>query len=146
VSNQRPPLPNTEAILGWAFLGGIVIMTALAFVFAGIMPAEQRLDNDIAYLLAAVLFFAGITSMIFSRGVLLPKAAANSITPPGSAASLGYSFAESPAIFGFVLAIMTGKAWLALPFGGLALISWLIVKSYLNGLATSNRDLEFPRI
>jgi hypothetical protein len=120
--------------------------TGLAFVMAGLMADDPILESDMSYILVGILFYTGLSSMLVIRARLMPRMARNPAVRPHSLAVLGYTNADAAALSGLILAIMTGKGWLALPFGLLALISWLIVKSYLTGLAGAKNDLEFPRI
>jgi hypothetical protein len=49
-------------------------------------------------------------------------------------------FAETPAVFGVVAAVLSGQGWRVLPFAVVALISWGIVRIYLEGLSRASGE------
>jgi hypothetical protein len=130
-------------VLTWAFLGAILVMTIVGFIVAG--QIEPALEDDMRYLLGGILIFVGFSCFMLTRFVVLPGIATQPNVKVETIASIGYGFAESPAIYGLVFSIMTATSWVTLPFSGMALLWWLLMSNYLVSVKTSQPD-DFPRL
>jgi hypothetical protein len=140
------PLPgsgNAIAILRWAYLATILVLTAVGFVVGPQM--EPSLEGGLRYLVSAIAFMVAIVTLLLTLNLVLPAMARQPATPPPAIATIAYSFAEAPAIFGIVLALITGEGWLALPFGGVAIVAWLAMDNFVKGLLASQPE-EFTRL
>jgi len=134
--------PNAVAVLKWAFLAAILIMTGVGF-FLG-PQLEPALEGGVRYVIGAALFLVAVSSSLLTRYLVLPGMARQKALP-SAIATTAYSFAETPAIFGLVLAIMTAEGWVALPFGALALLSWAVMSNYVAGVQAAEPE-DFPRL
>jgi hypothetical protein len=119
---------NIEPVLRWAFMGAILITTGIGFVLGSSLT--PILEEDMSLLLLAAFLVIASGQIIVTRYVVLPGVIANP-TPDKNPAAIAYGFAEAPATYGLVLAIMAGEGWMALPLGGVALVGWQIMRSYL---------------
>jgi hypothetical protein len=104
-------------------------MTVLGLVLGASLTST--LDGAMRAVLPIILFGVGTGSLLLVRFVVLPQIARRADVQPQALASVGYAFAESPAIYGLVAAVMTGAGWLALPFGALAVVGWLSVRAFI---------------
>ena len=137
------PAPNSIAVLKWAFLGAILIVTGVGF-FLG-PHLEPSLEDDMRYVFGGVLFTVGVSSLLLVRYVVLPAMASHSGAKPQAIGTTAYAFAEAPATYGLVLAIMTAEGWAALPFGALALVGWLTMSNYITSIQAA-APVDFPRL
>jgi len=133
---------NAVTVLKWAFLAAILIMTGVGF-FLG-PQLEPSLEDDMRYVLGGILLLVAVSSFLLTRYLVLPGMARQQ-AQPSAIASTAYAFAESPAIYGLVLAIMTTEGWIALPFGALALLCWLVMSNYVASLQAA-APVDFPRL
>ncbi len=142
---RQSSLPESAVpLLGWAFLGAIIATTVVGFVVAS--GIESTMEDKTATLLTGVLILVAFTNLITIRGVVLPSMAKREDVNLSTLATIGYAFAESPAIFGVVAAITAGEGWRVLPFAIIALIGWGLVRSYLSSLQQAATADEFPRL
>ena len=129
-------------ILGKAFLAATIIQTAVGVVLGSIL--EPIVEGSMATLLVGILLVVGIANVAMSRGMLMPSMA-KARGPVSTLASTGYAFADAPAVYGLVSAIMTGEGLVAIPFGVVALVSWYLTKSFLSTVSEQKPE-EFPRL
>lgn len=135
--------PNTEPLLRWVFLAAIIVLTVVGLILGEALTSSFK--DTPTTVVPIVLFAVGTSSLLLVRLVLLPQMARNPDVLPQALAAMGYAFAEAPATYGVVAAIMTGRGWVALPFGALAFAGWLVVKAFIAGhLAVAPED--FPRL
>ncbi|MGE0058848.1 MAG: hypothetical protein AB7P33_03595 [Dehalococcoidia bacterium] len=142
---RQSPLPDSAVpLLGWAFLSAIAVTTAAGFVVAN--GIESTMEDNTATLLTGVLILVAFTNLITIRGVVLPSMAKRDDVNLSTIATVGYAFAESPAIFGVVAAVTAGEGWRVLPFAVIALVGWGLVRGYLANLQQVIAADEFPRL
>jgi hypothetical protein len=134
--------PNAVAVLKWAFFAAILIITGVGF-FLG-PQLEPSLEDDMRYVIGGILLLVAVSSFLLTRYLVLPGMARQQ-AQPSAIASTAYGFAETPAIFGLGLAIMTAEGWVALPFGALALLSWVVMRNYVAGVQAEEPE-DFPRL
>lgn len=126
------------------FLGGILAMTAAAFIVSPLLDAS--LEADLTVLLTVIFLGVACVNLFTTRFVLLPGLLKKGEAPLVSVAIIGYAFAEAPAVYGLVLALMTAEGWRAAPFGAIAFISWLVVHRYITTVQQQSAEDEFPRL
>jgi hypothetical protein len=136
-------IPNTEPTLRWVFL----VLIGLATI-VGVITGEAfdiSYEDTVRTIVPVLMFFVGISGFLLARLIVLPQMARKPDVLPQTLASAGYAFAEAPATYGVVAAIIAGHGWVALPFGALALIFWSNVRSFVAArFSTANE--EFPRL
>jgi hypothetical protein len=130
------------AVLKWAFLAAILIITGVGF-FLG-PQLEPSLEEDMRYAMGGILLLVAVSSFLLTRYLVLPGMARQQ-AQPSAIATTAYAFAETPAIYGLVLAIMTAEGWVALPFSALALLSWVAMSNYVAGVQAEEPE-DFPRL
>jgi F0F1-type ATP synthase membrane subunit c/vacuolar-type H+-ATPase subunit K len=145
VRSTNPEIPASALhFLGVVFGASIVFLTVLAVVLSRVI--EPSLESDSALLLNAVFLVVAIGQNIVARAVIIPGLLKQSDVPISTPAVLGYAFAESPVIYGLVLAIVSGDAWRVAPFTAIALISWAATRGFVSNLQAKQADAEFPRL
>jgi hypothetical protein len=129
-------------VLKWVFLAAILIMTGVGFLLGP--QLEPSLEDDMRYVLGGILLLVAVSSFLLTRYLVLPGMARQQ-AQPSAIATTAYSFAETPAIYGLVLAIMTAEGWVALPFGALALLLWVVMSNYVAGVQADEPE-DFLRL
>ena len=130
-------------ILGLAFLGGILLQTAVGLILGSLLE-EPVLERGPGRTVVAALLVVGAANILVSRFVVLPMQA-KSDAPLASMASLAYAFADAPAVYGLVAAILVAEGLVAIPFGLLALLGWFVVRQFLTRLSAPSAD-DFPKL
>ena len=144
MNQPAAPIPNTEPLLRWLFLSAIFVVT-VAGVIAG-ETVDAPYEDTVRAVIPIVMFFVGITGFLFARLIVLPQMTRKADVLPQRLASAGYAFAEAPATYGLVAAIIAGHGWVALPFAALALVFWANVRSFIAAQQTSAPTEDFPRL
>lgn len=129
---------NSSAWLAPASLVAIIVLTLGPFF---IVPrlVTASLDETAGWLLVGALAVVSVVELLLDRFVVLPQAVAQPESTQENVATIGYSFALAPAIFGNVASVFTGQALLALPFGAFALVSWAVVRQFLQDAYAEER-------
>jgi hypothetical protein len=141
-STQGPK--NLEAILRWSFIASILVITAVGLVLGpSIGPFDE---SGIGDSFAAIAFLVALVTFVMMRAVILPSMASNPAMPLQNLAIVGYAFAESPAILGLVAALLSGRGWVALAFGLVALLAIASAAQYTMHVEQQRADLDFPRL
>lgn len=144
MTKKPTPIPaSTIVALKWAFVGAIIVQTIVAFILAPVL--EPTIEGDMRYLLGGLFLLVGISSFFLTRFVVLPAMAKQPEVQPATIAAPAFGFAETPAIYGLVLAIMTGEGWVALPFSGVALAGMFVMSGYVASLESA-RPEDFARL
>jgi F0F1-type ATP synthase membrane subunit c/vacuolar-type H+-ATPase subunit K len=135
---------NVELMLRWVYTASILIITAIGAVLGpSVGPVDEGGFGDtfaiVAFIIALVVFFV-------MRAVMLPALAANPVMPLQNLAIVGYAFAETPAILGLVAAFLSGRGWIALPFGLISLLAIAAASQYMRVVERRRGGEDFPRL
>jgi hypothetical protein len=103
------------------------------------------LQGETAWLLTVVLIVVAIINVVAVRVVALPGMRKSGDVTLGTLATTGYMFVEASAVFGVVAAVLSGQGWRVLSFALVALISWGIVRTYLQSQSRTSTE-DFPRL
>ena len=135
--------PDALQVLAWAFLGGIVVMTIVAVPIASaVVPV---LDSETALLANVTFLLVAVSHLVIGRAVVLPSNAKGG-APTSSIAVLGYALAESAVIYGLVLVVLSGDVWRIVPFTVIAVVGWLLTRSFVQQLGAESEAEEFPTL
>ena len=118
----------------WLAPGSLVAIIAFAVGPLIVVPAlglEGSLDRAQGAMLLATLAIVALANLFTARFLVLPGNVAHGEQTQESVMSLGYAFATTPAIFGMVASLFTGRALIALPFGAFALLFWFVIRQFL---------------
>jgi hypothetical protein len=119
-----------QSVLPTLWLVSTVVFT-VAGVVVGFFMEGTLDDATMEAVVVAILLIVAVSETFLVRFVLLPSSVRHPEATREQAESLGYAFAHASAVYGTVASIMTGQGLLALPFGAIAAVSWLVVHSYL---------------
>ena len=110
----------------------VIFMSLYSFRIAR-LDAGPSLDGWVATALVAVLFVIGISNVITIRYVVLPRSDLVPEERKHLVPLVSYVFVAVPAVYGLVLAVLTSRGFIGLPFGAMALVGLLLVGRYLRG-------------
>lgn len=116
-----------------ATLAAILLFTLAALALVPLLGLTTGLDGTEGTLVVAMLLVVGAVQLVVVRFLVLPGAISNPDATEEQTTILAYSFPLSAAIYGLVASITTGQGFVALPLGAIALLSWLVVRAYLQG-------------
>jgi hypothetical protein len=143
VNQPAAQIPNTEPVLRWIFFSAIFVMTAVGAIAGEAIDAAY--EDTVRTVVPIVMLFVGVSGFLLARLIVLPQMARKADVLPQTLASAGYAFAEAPATYGVVAALIAGHGWVALPFGALALAFWSNVRSFI-AVRFSAANEGFPRL
>ncbi len=129
-----------ERVLAPATLAFILIAAGVAFALGFVI--DSGMSNP--ELLYGVLVLVAIADLVIIRWFVLP-AQAKAGAPRQNQATTGYAVAATGATFAVAASIFSGDPWPALPLGAIAVISWLVIRSYLRDLPEGPPVLDMSR-
>ena len=143
---MRPSSFSDSAVpsLGWVSLAGILLTSAIGFIASGIV--ELAMEANQVTLYTGIMLLVGIVSVVSVRTIALPSMAKRDDLNLSTIAMTGYGYAEAAAILGAATAVFSGEGWRVLPFLVITLITWVLVRRYLDGLRPPATTEDFPRL
>ncbi len=130
---------DLEGWLPGATLAEIIGLTVVALAL-GLANVQVPFKDDSMRVITYGIFIAvAVLQLIIARLVVIPTMARTAPVARRSQVIFGYAESATAAIFSVGGSIVMGNGLFALPLGGIGLLSWLVIWSYLRELPETSQ-------